>query len=186
MLDNGLSNVMDLIKRQRWEKLFKRRELMHIDAVKEFYARLTLAHYKKKDVARYSLKRENGIWWLGSGENRRRDDDMQEVNDDASAANVVENEEAQNQPDFDWEEVGESRSDNQFFNAQVEVEESAAVVEEVPEEVAQASDQQKEIEVAGVDPSGPSRHILDSVMNKLQAEFKRARANRIQADLEKA
>ncbi|GAB2269253.1 hypothetical protein Dimus_004178 [Dionaea muscipula] len=36
-MDNGLSNVMDLIKRQTWEKLFKRREFIHIDAVKEFY-----------------------------------------------------------------------------------------------------------------------------------------------------
>ncbi|GAB2275396.1 hypothetical protein Dimus_010157 [Dionaea muscipula] len=56
MMDNGLSNVMDLIKRQKWEKLLKRRELMHIDAVKEFYARLTLVHYKKKDVARSMVR----------------------------------------------------------------------------------------------------------------------------------
>ncbi|GAB2287948.1 hypothetical protein Dimus_022300, partial [Dionaea muscipula] len=42
--------------RQKWEKLFKRRELMHIDVVKEFYARLTLVHYKKKDVARSSVR----------------------------------------------------------------------------------------------------------------------------------
>ncbi|GAB2275844.1 hypothetical protein Dimus_010589 [Dionaea muscipula] len=115
MMDNGLSNVMDLIKRQKWEKLFKRRELMHIDAVKEFYARLTLVHFKKKEdhelpygdwmtmiFEAFELKRENGVWWLGSGENRR-DNDVQEVNDDAPAANEEENEEAQNQPDFDWE-----------------------------------------------------------------------------------
>ncbi|GAB2284095.1 hypothetical protein Dimus_018568, partial [Dionaea muscipula] len=56
MMDNGLSNVMDLIKRQKWEKLFKRRELMHIDAVKEFYARLALIHYKKKEVARSKIR----------------------------------------------------------------------------------------------------------------------------------
>ncbi|GAB2302071.1 hypothetical protein Dimus_036092 [Dionaea muscipula] len=56
MMDNGLSNVMDLIKRKIWEKLFKRRELMHIDAVKEFYARLTLVHFKKKEVARSQVR----------------------------------------------------------------------------------------------------------------------------------
>ncbi|GAB2290078.1 hypothetical protein Dimus_024368 [Dionaea muscipula] len=68
------------------------------------------------------LTRENGVWWIGSGENRRRDDE-----------NVPE-EEAQeeegNQVEFDWEAVvdeaaeqGESGSDDQFYDAQVEVEE---------------------------------------------------------------
>ncbi|GAB2292436.1 hypothetical protein Dimus_026676, partial [Dionaea muscipula] len=42
--------------RQRWEKLFKRRELIHTDAVKEFYARLTLVHFKKKEVARSQVR----------------------------------------------------------------------------------------------------------------------------------
>ncbi|GAB2283855.1 hypothetical protein Dimus_018341 [Dionaea muscipula] len=41
MNDNGLSNVMELIKRQRWENLFKKRMLVHVDAVKEFYAKMT-------------------------------------------------------------------------------------------------------------------------------------------------
>ncbi|GAB2266013.1 hypothetical protein Dimus_001043 [Dionaea muscipula] len=56
MEDNGLSNVMDLIKRQRWEKLFKRREFVHVDVVKEFYARMTLIHLKKKDVVKISVR----------------------------------------------------------------------------------------------------------------------------------
>ncbi|GAB2283876.1 hypothetical protein Dimus_018361 [Dionaea muscipula] len=60
----------------------------------------------------------------------------------------------------------------------------ATVVEEVPAVAAHA--QQKETMVAGVDPLGPSGHIPDSVMSKLQADFERARANRIQVDLEKA
>ncbi|GAB2297568.1 hypothetical protein Dimus_031663 [Dionaea muscipula] len=47
---------MDLIKRQKWERLFKRRELNHIDAVKEFYASLTLVHFKKKEVARARVR----------------------------------------------------------------------------------------------------------------------------------
>ncbi|GAB2286127.1 hypothetical protein Dimus_020551 [Dionaea muscipula] len=56
MKDNGLWNVMDLIKRQRWENLFKRREFVHIDAVKEFYARMTVIHLKKKDVVKTSVR----------------------------------------------------------------------------------------------------------------------------------
>ncbi|GAB2287966.1 hypothetical protein Dimus_022316 [Dionaea muscipula] len=60
MNDNGLGNVMEIIKRQKWENLFKRRELVHIDAVKELYAKLTVIHLKKKDVVKSSVK-GNGI-----------------------------------------------------------------------------------------------------------------------------
>ncbi|GAB2288216.1 hypothetical protein Dimus_022558 [Dionaea muscipula] len=56
MNDNGLSHVMELIKRQRWENLFKKRKLVHVDAVKEFYAKLTVIHLKKKDVVKSSVK----------------------------------------------------------------------------------------------------------------------------------
>ncbi|GAB2269000.1 hypothetical protein Dimus_003929 [Dionaea muscipula] len=196
---------------------------MYIDAVKEFYASLTLVPYKKKEVARSRVRGvdiefdslrlasilgvpgNNGICeyikevWeeskytktleitrkfanddlimaarrvgsaemkpFQSGENRRRDDE--EV---APAENEAVNEEEQN-PKFDSEVVvdeaalqGESRSDDQFYDAQVE----------------------KETEAAGVDPLGPTGSIPDSIMGKLQVEFERARVNRIQADLEKA
>ncbi|GAB2276343.1 hypothetical protein Dimus_011073 [Dionaea muscipula] len=206
MNDNGLSNVMELIKRQKWEKLFKRRELVHVDAVKEFYARLTMTHFKKKEVAKSSVRgvefefdhlrltsivgipRNNGICEyikdIGTGENRRRDDEI-----DAPVEEAEEEEEAEN-PDFDWEAVvdeaadqGESVLGEKFYDAEDEIQESAAMVEEIP---TVASTQQKETEAAGVDPSGPSGHIPDSVMSKLQAEFESARANRIQADFEKA
>ncbi|GAB2290059.1 hypothetical protein Dimus_024350 [Dionaea muscipula] len=46
--------------------------------------------------------------------------------------------------------------------------------------------QQKETAPSGVDPSCPTGRIPEAVMNKMQAEFERARANRFQADLEKA
>ncbi|GAB2265807.1 hypothetical protein Dimus_000842 [Dionaea muscipula] len=321
MKDNGLSNMMDLIKRQRWENLFKRRDFVHIDAVKEFFARMTLTHLKKKDVVKTSVRgvaiefdhlklasilgipgnngiceyikdvweeskytkpleitrrfandetltaarrvkssemkpfqrrlvnlprvmirhmsyvismkdhelpygdwltmvfeefgvplvdkkgeepkwydyfeetfltmckltRENGVWWIGTGENRRRDDD-----NEAPAEEVHEEKEAHN-AEFDWEAVideaadqGQSGSREKFYDAEDEIQEPATVVEEVPAVVTQASAQQKETEAAGVDPSGPSGHIPESVINRLQAEFERARANRFQADLEKA
>ncbi|GAB2297744.1 hypothetical protein Dimus_031831 [Dionaea muscipula] len=47
---------MELIKRQRWENLFKRRELVHIDAVKEFYAKIIVIHLKKKDVVKSKVR----------------------------------------------------------------------------------------------------------------------------------
>ncbi|GAB2292800.1 hypothetical protein Dimus_027034 [Dionaea muscipula] len=136
------------------------------------------------------LKRENGVWWIGTGENRRRDDEIV-----AQAEEEEKEEEAQN-VDFDWEEVvdeaavqGESGLDDQFFDAQVDVEEPMAEASDVPGYTASPGDstyQQREQTPAGVDPSGPSGHIPESVMIKLQVEFERARANRIQADLEKA
>ncbi|GAB2276422.1 hypothetical protein Dimus_011148 [Dionaea muscipula] len=47
---------MEVIKRQKWEKFFKRRELVHVDVVKEFYAKLTMSHNRKKDVARSKVR----------------------------------------------------------------------------------------------------------------------------------
>ncbi|GAB2281815.1 hypothetical protein Dimus_016380 [Dionaea muscipula] len=347
MKDNGLSNVMELIKRQKWENLFKTRELVHVDSVKEFYARMTVIHLKKKDVVKtsmkevaiefdhlklalilgilgnngiyeyikdvweeskytkllqitrkfvndetltaarrvksgemkpfqrfihflvmknvvprfgkrdtssfmdltymdhlmtrrlvnlprvmmrhmsyvismkdhelpygdwltmifeefgvplvdkkgeepkrydyfeetfltmYKLKKENEIWWIGTGENRRKDDEVDAPEEEAE-------EEVDAQTDFDWEAVIDKAA---FFDAQVDVEEP---VTETPAALAfsaspgDSTTQQKEQTPAGVDPSGPSGHIPESVVNKLQAEFERAKANRFQADLEKA
>ncbi|GAB2288840.1 hypothetical protein Dimus_023151 [Dionaea muscipula] len=193
MNDNGLNNVMDQIKRQKWEKLFKRRELVHVDAVKEFYARLTMSHNRKKYVARSSVRGvkikfdhmklasilgipgNNGICeyikevWEKS---RRRDDKIE-----APAEEAEEEVEAQNSS-FDWEVVvdeaavqGESGSDDLFFDAQVDVEEPVIEAPAFPASPGDSTTQQKEPE---------------SVMIRLQADFERARANRIQADLEKA
>ncbi|GAB2299616.1 hypothetical protein Dimus_033678 [Dionaea muscipula] len=47
---------MEIIKRQKWENLFKRRELVHIDAVKEFYAKMTVIHLKKKDIVKSKVR----------------------------------------------------------------------------------------------------------------------------------
>ncbi|GAB2283711.1 hypothetical protein Dimus_018207 [Dionaea muscipula] len=134
------------------------------------------------------LKRKNGVWWIGTGENRRRDDE-----EAALAENEEVHEEEEVHDDFDWEAVvdevalqGESGSREKFYDAKDEIKEPAAVVKEVLTVAAQASTQQKETEAAGVDPSGPSGHIRESIMIQLQADFERARANRIQADLEKA
>ncbi|GAB2293321.1 hypothetical protein Dimus_027523 [Dionaea muscipula] len=47
---------MEIIKRQKWENLFKRRELVHIDVVKEFYAKMTVIHLKKKDIVKSKVR----------------------------------------------------------------------------------------------------------------------------------
>ncbi|GAB2275734.1 hypothetical protein Dimus_010486 [Dionaea muscipula] len=78
------------------------------------------------------LTRENGVWWIGFGENRRRDDEMVTPAEDV-------HEEEEGQDDFDWEAVideaadqGESGSGEKFYDAEDKIQEPAAVVEEVP------------------------------------------------------
>ncbi|GAB2303437.1 hypothetical protein Dimus_037429, partial [Dionaea muscipula] len=85
------------------------------------------------------LTRENGVWWVGTGENRRRDDVV-------NALEEEDEEEGGNQAEFDWETVideaaveGESRSDEQFYDAQVDVEEPMMRDSSCSEVVAQAS-----------------------------------------------
>ncbi|GAB2303632.1 hypothetical protein Dimus_037618, partial [Dionaea muscipula] len=88
------------------------------------------------------LKREQGVWWLEIGGIRRRDDEAEEVNNEAPAENMENeevNEEEDVQHDFDWEVVneeaeiqGESGSTEKFYDAEDEVQGSADVSEEVP------------------------------------------------------
>ncbi|GAB2290659.1 hypothetical protein Dimus_024935 [Dionaea muscipula] len=143
-------------------------------------------YFEETFLTMCKLKREDGIWWIGSGEDRRRDDD-----------DVPEEEEAQeeegNPTDFDWEAVvdeaaveGESGSGEKFYDAEDKDQGSPEVNDEIPAVVPQDSAQQKEKESSGVDPSCPTRRIPEVVMLKFQAEFERTRANRFQADLEKA
>ncbi|GAB2286085.1 hypothetical protein Dimus_020508, partial [Dionaea muscipula] len=41
---------------QKWENLFKQRLLVHVDIVKEFYAKMKVTHLRKKDVIKSSVK----------------------------------------------------------------------------------------------------------------------------------
>ncbi|GAB2286603.1 hypothetical protein Dimus_020998 [Dionaea muscipula] len=153
--------------------------------------------FKETFLTMCQLKRENGVWWLATGEHRRRDDEI-----NAPAA-----EEGQNQEDFDREAVIDeveiqeeevakeaeiqegSGSNDKFYDAQVDLEAPADDVPAAlafPASPADSSTVQKEKALAGVDPSAPTGSILDSVFNSLQAEFERARANRIQAELDRA
>ncbi|GAB2289856.1 hypothetical protein Dimus_024159, partial [Dionaea muscipula] len=53
-------------------------------------------YFEETFLTMCKLKRENGIWWIGTGENRRRDDD------DETPEEEIEEEE-KDQTDFDWE-----------------------------------------------------------------------------------
>ncbi|GAB2296209.1 hypothetical protein Dimus_030337 [Dionaea muscipula] len=115
------------------------------------------------------LKRENGVWWLGTGDHRRRDDDVEECEHMEKEV-----------------EADESVSGEKFFYAEDEVQESVEVSEEVPYVPTPALVQQKEKAPAGVDPSGLTGSIPDFIFSSLQIDFETAHANRIQADLERA
>ncbi|GAB2290563.1 hypothetical protein Dimus_024841, partial [Dionaea muscipula] len=131
------------------------------------------------------LTRENGIWWIGSGENRRRDDD-------GDAPEVeAEDEDEGNKDDFDWEAVideatveGESGSGEKFYDAEEEAQGSPELHDEIPAEATPGSTRQKDKGIAGVDPSGPTSREAEFL--KFQVEFERKRANRFHDDLEKA
>ncbi|GAB2265920.1 hypothetical protein Dimus_000951 [Dionaea muscipula] len=120
-------------------------------------------YFKETFHSMCQLKRENRVWWLATGENRRRDDEIE-----APAEEAEEEVEAQNSG-FDWEAVvdevavqGESGSDDLFFDAQVDVEELVTEATAAPAFSASPGDsttQQKETEATRVDPSGPSGHI---------------------------
>ncbi|GAB2285864.1 hypothetical protein Dimus_020300 [Dionaea muscipula] len=118
---------------------------------------------------------------------KRRDDDVDAPEEEAEA------EEERNQDDFDWEAVideaaveGESGSEEKFYDAEDKGQDSPAENKEISAAIPQSSAQQKEQDALGVDPSCPTGRIPEAVMTKLQAEFKRKRANRFLADLEKA
>ncbi|GAB2297659.1 hypothetical protein Dimus_031748 [Dionaea muscipula] len=160
---------------------------MHTAACKEFYANLTMFHYKKHEVAR---SRVRGVD-IEFDSMRRRDEE-----EAALVENEEVNEEEELQQDFDWEAVideaalqGESGSDDKFYDAEVEIEEPAAEAPAVPVFPASPGDStnmQKEPATLGVDPSAPTGSISDSVFGSLQVDFERTRANRIKADLKRA
>ncbi|GAB2272853.1 hypothetical protein Dimus_007671 [Dionaea muscipula] len=144
-------------------------------------------YFEETFLTMCKLRREDGIWWIGSGENRRRDDDVDAPEEEA------EEEDEGNKDDFDWEAVideatveGESGSGERFYDAEDEAQGSPDMPDEIPAADTHGSAQQKEQTTSGVDPSRPTGRIPEAELLKFQAEFERKRANRFHDDLEKA
>ncbi|GAB2266746.1 hypothetical protein Dimus_001738 [Dionaea muscipula] len=162
MNDNGLNNVMELIKRQKWENLFKRRELVHTDAVKEFYAKMTVIHLKKKDIVKSKVRgveiefdHEKLATILGIPGNNGICEYVKDV----------------------WEE-------SKYIKPLEITRRLSESLDEIPADATPSSVQQKDKGIAGVDPSGPTSREADFL--KFQAEFERKRANKFHDELEKA
>ncbi|GAB2270935.1 hypothetical protein Dimus_005795, partial [Dionaea muscipula] len=114
-------------------------------------------YFEETFLTMCKLTRENEVWWMGSGENRRRDDDMDNPEEEA------EKEDEGNKDGFDWEAVideaaveGESGSGEKFYDAEDKDQGSPEVQEEIPTTAPQSSAQQKEQGTSGVDPSYPT------------------------------
>ncbi|GAB2290245.1 hypothetical protein Dimus_024527 [Dionaea muscipula] len=121
-------------------------------------------YFEETFLTMCKLTRENGVWSIGRGENRRRDDAV-----DVSEGEAEEEAEG-NKDDFDWE-AGESGSGEKFYNAEDKDQGSPEANEEIPAAAPQGSALQKEQGTSGVDPSCPTGRISEVVRTKLQAEF---------------
>ncbi|GAB2292767.1 hypothetical protein Dimus_027003 [Dionaea muscipula] len=144
-------------------------------------------YFEETFLTMCKLRREDGVWWIGSGENRRRDNDV------AAQEEETEEEDKGNKDDFDWEAVideatveGESGSGERFYDAEDKEQDSPVENEEISAAVPESSTQQQEQTTSGVDPSCPTGRIPEAELLKFHAEFERKRANRFHDDLEKA
>ncbi|GAB2268781.1 hypothetical protein Dimus_003726 [Dionaea muscipula] len=113
---------------------------MHTIACKEFYANLAVFIYKKKEIAKSRVK---GVEIEFDSMKRPR---LRMCLDTLVSMKEEDEEEGGNQAEFDWEAVideaaveGESRLDEKFYDAQVDVEEPVTETPAAPEVVAQAS-----------------------------------------------
>ncbi|GAB2278226.1 hypothetical protein Dimus_012918 [Dionaea muscipula] len=79
------------------------------------------------------LTRENGIWWIESGENRRRDDNVDAPEEEAEEEVIDE-----------ATVEGESGSGERFYDAEDKDQSSPEATEEIPAAVPQSSAQRKE------------------------------------------
>ncbi|GAB2288373.1 hypothetical protein Dimus_022705 [Dionaea muscipula] len=137
-------------------------------------------------MSRRKLTRKNGIWWIGSRENRRRDDDVDAPEEEA------EEEDKGIKDDFNWEAVideatveGESCSRERFYDAEDKDQGSPEVQEEIPAAALRSRARKKE-RLLHESTLVSHRVIPEAKLLKFQAEFERKRANRFHDDLEKA
>ncbi|GAB2288895.1 hypothetical protein Dimus_023201, partial [Dionaea muscipula] len=146
----------------RWENLFKKRLLVHVDAVKEFYAKMTVIHLKKKDIVKSKVRgveiefdHEKLATILGIPGNNGICEYVKDV----------------------WEE-------SKYIKPLEITRRLSESLDEIPADATPGSVRQKDKGIAGVDPSGPTSREADFL--KFQAEFERKRANKFHDELEKA
>ncbi|GAB2290086.1 hypothetical protein Dimus_024376 [Dionaea muscipula] len=174
--------------------------------VKEFYAKMTVIHLKKKDIVKSKVRGiemefdheklatilgvpgTNGICEYIKEEVEKIEEGMMMRRLRRKRRKVKMKE---IEVDFDREAIideatveGESGSGEKFYDAEEEAQGSLELPDEIQAEATPSSAQQKDKEPSGVDPSGPTGR--DAEFLKFQAEFERKRANKFHDELEKA
>ncbi|GAB2290514.1 hypothetical protein Dimus_024791 [Dionaea muscipula] len=110
------------------------------------------------------LTRENGIWWIGSGENRRRDDDMDNPEEE------TEKEDEGNEDGFDWEAVideaaveGESGSGEKFYDAEDKDQDDEAQEEAAKDVASPQKKKQKKVSKGAAVAMGSEAEAVEQV-----------------------
>ncbi|GAB2285822.1 hypothetical protein Dimus_020261 [Dionaea muscipula] len=137
---------------------------------KEAEQHVAIDKFKDTILNMCGLRRENGVWWLGSGANRRGDEEVENEEEVAPAVEQVEEDaEVEGQPKETEAEVDGAGSGDKFYDAE---EGETATAEDTPTPAAQPyAQQQGKTTDSAVDPSG---HIPDYDLLHLQDEFSRA------------
>ncbi|GAB2267820.1 hypothetical protein Dimus_002796 [Dionaea muscipula] len=142
-------------------------------------------YFEETFLTMCKLTRENGVWWIGSGENGRTDDDMVARKDER------EKEDERNKDDFDWEAVideaaveGNLDLEKGFMMLRMRLE----VLRMCERRFGSRSTKFGSIEGKRHYESRPSCPICGLRKSNLRnsSEFERKRANRFHDDLEKA
>ncbi|GAB2275482.1 hypothetical protein Dimus_010240 [Dionaea muscipula] len=166
--------------------------LVHVDAVKEFYAKMTVIHLKKKDVVKSSVKgigiefdHERLATILGVPGRTGICEYIKEVWEESKYTKPLDitRRIANNETLTAARRV---KSREKFYDAADEAQGSPAMHDEIPAAETHSSAQQQEQGTSGVDPSCPTSRIPETELLKFQAEFERKRVNRFHDDLEKA
>ncbi|GAB2301493.1 hypothetical protein Dimus_035512 [Dionaea muscipula] len=175
--------------------------------VKEFYAKMTMIHLKKKEIVKSKVRgveiefdHEKLAKILGIHRNNGICEYVKDVWEESKYIKPLEITRRRKRRKVKMKEIGlilagrrslmrqavegESGSGEKFYDAEEDAQGSPELPDEIPADATPSSVQQKDKGIAGVDPSAPTGKEAEFL--KFQAEFERKRANQFHDDLEKA
>ncbi|GAB2299249.1 hypothetical protein Dimus_033319 [Dionaea muscipula] len=122
--------------------------------------------FKETFLNMSQLKRKNGVWWLGSGANRRRDDEVNEMKNEESEEEAKDDDKVENK-----DEIDDCGSGEKFYDA---MDEERLADEVVPAPTVPDVAIDKQQEKANSLRVDPSSSLTDYDLLHLQVEFARA------------
>ncbi|GAB2279178.1 hypothetical protein Dimus_013830 [Dionaea muscipula] len=173
--------------------------------VKEFYAKMTVIHLKKKDVVKSSVKgisiefdHEQCVAILDvpgrTGICEYIKEEVEKIEEGMMMRRLqeeeAEGEDEGNRVDFDREAIideatveGESGSGEKYYDAEEDAQGSQEALDEIPADATPGSIRAEGQGHSGVDPRVP---LARSRLYEVSSEFERKRANKFHDELEKA